>query len=70
MGIHVEWAVAKELAIEFVEPGEFEDDYGTTNDKQALLVEADSSIFAIEGTPGEIRAALYKALAIISKETK
>lgn len=61
MSIRVEWALAADMLVEFAEAGEFKDGYGTTHDQPVLLL-GDDTIFAIEGTPSEIRALLLKAL--------
>jgi hypothetical protein len=62
----VEWSNAL-VAIDFIaEPGAFQDQNGTKNDKAVLVFDG---TFAIEGTANEIRAVLYRALAAVSKET-
>lgn len=54
MGVHVEWVDSASVRLTLVQPGGFEDSYGTVNDRHALVLGGDDEV-VIEGTPAELR---------------
>lgn len=67
MGVHVEWVDAASVRLALVQPGGFEDDYGTENDRHALVLGGDDAV-VIEGTPAELRALVARLSRLLSPE--
>lgn len=67
MSQHVEWLDAAQPFVSIVPtPGEFEDSYGTPNDKPVLLLGFDDLV-AIEGTKEELSALLTLAQRLVEE---
>lgn len=66
MSSHVEWADASYLGVTVCQPGEFEDAYGSKNDKAALVFSNDDA-FVVEGTKHELLTMLRIATANVER---
>lgn len=66
MSVHVEWASAAHTSVSVYHPDEFEDAYGSTNEKPALAMGTDS-VFIIEGTKLELLTLLRVCMANVER---